>query len=157
MLNIKQYLNSDFCLACKECCKFEDDIWLPHLLKADEKTLGIACVKKAKQSTDSKFVCKFLEESDHKCTVYDKRPFECALYPFLLVRNGDALNLAAHLGCPYILNNINSKEFEEYSAYLCQGLLEPEIFKLYNQEIAKFHSYPAVELFLIKKDLLNNT
>ncbi|MBU1045063.1 MAG: YkgJ family cysteine cluster protein [Candidatus Omnitrophica bacterium] len=153
MLKIKQYLNSNFCLECKECCKFEDDIWLPHLLKADEKALGIACVK-ARKGSDSSLICKFLEETEHKCRVYERRPFECALYPFLLVRRNGDLDLVVHLGCPYILNNVNTQEFEQYSAYLCQALLEPDNFKLYSQEQAKFHSYPDVELFMIKKNLL---
>ncbi|MFH1062483.1 MAG: YkgJ family cysteine cluster protein [Candidatus Omnitrophota bacterium] len=154
MLKVKPYLNSEFCLQCKECCKFEDDIWLPHLLKADEKALGISCVQ-AKKGADSRLVCKFLEEAEHKCAVYEKRPFECALYPFLLVKHGNSLDLVVHLGCPYILNTVNCKEFEQYADYLCQVLLEPDIVKIYAQEQDKFHSYPDVELYLIKKDILS--
>lgn len=154
MLNIKQYLNSEFCLACRECCKFEDDIWLPHLLKADEKALGISCVK-AKKSADANLVCKFLEESEHKCSVYEKRPFECALYPFLMVNHGNSLDLVVHLGCPYILNNVNTKEFAQYSDYLVAALLDTDVFKIYSKEQRKFHSYPDVELYMIKEDILS--
>jgi len=155
MLNIKQYLNSEFCLDCRECCRFSDEIWLPQLLKDDEKTLAISCVK-AKKGKQSTFVCQFLQETDHKCQVYEKRPFECVLYPFLLVKNNDSLDLVAHLGCPYILNTVNLKQFKQYTDYLSKRLLEPEIMKLYDQEADKFHCYPDIELYTIKERFFSN-
>ncbi len=155
MINIKQYLNSEFCLDCKGCCRFEDEIWLPHLLKADEKILGFSCVK-ARKGAQSTLVCRFLDKADHKCKVYEKRPFECVLYPFLLINNNDSLDLVVHLGCPYILNTVNSKQFAQYADYLVKKLLEPDILKLFKQEFDKFHCYPDIELYVIKEGLLSN-
>ena len=155
MIKIKQYVSSEFCLECRECCKFEFDIWLPHLLKADEKQLGISCVK-AKKSDDSPLVCQFLNESSHICSVYEKRPFECLLYPFLIVKNNNSLDLTAHLGCPYIIKHVNSIEFREYANYLVKILLQPQILKLFKHDSDKFHCYPDIELYVVKKGLISN-
>ena len=30
------------------------------------------------------FACSFLDEKSHKCKIYNKRPFDCSLWPFMV-------------------------------------------------------------------------
>ena len=154
MIEFKQFLNSEYCLKCKQCCIFEDTSWLPHLLSDDRKNLAKSevCAKKFKNGLEC---CEFMNKSDHTCIVYEKRPFECRLYPFLLIDNQGPLDLAVHLGCPYVLSKVNGKEFSEYCEYLADILLSKDNLKKLKPEKSVFHWYPEIELFFIKKDILS--
>jgi len=44
-------------------------------------------------------VCAFLDYND-RCMVYDLRPIECKLYPWILYWDGDKLDVKLHDGCP---------------------------------------------------------
>lgn len=101
----------EFCLACQGCCRFQDSRspWRPKIyakeecfsrdqgpLNADQEGyLRTRCVQGV-------WLCDHLDARTNHCQVYPWRPFECALYPFLLVRNKDAIAVALHLACPYV-------------------------------------------------------
>jgi Fe-S-cluster containining protein len=101
--------------------------------------------------------CEFLIENDHSCRVYAKRPFECELYPFLLINTDSGLDLAAHLGCPFIIDNINKDEFSQYADFLLEKLAQPEIMDVIKNQKKVFHWYPEVELYKIKENFITST
>jgi uncharacterized protein len=133
---IKQFVPQDFCLKCRGCCRFKEanSVWSPCLL--DEEMQGLLDKKgipTALISIDRRiqpianpggadFICPFLETRANKCQIYDFRPFECQLYPFLInLRKGKVL-LTVDLNCPYVYEKINSQEAKDYIVYLTHYL-----------------------------------
>lgn len=119
-------------MNCLGCCRFKesDSVWLPCLL--DEEVIGLADkegIPSVAISADRKiqpipnpkgegFICAFLNGETNKCRIYDQRPFECQLYPFLINLRDKKVILTVDLNCPYIANNLKTKEFSEYVEYL---------------------------------------
>lgn len=76
------------------------------------------------------FTCPFLGSADNKCKIYNLRPFECRLYPFLInLRKGKAL-LTVDLNCPYLYEKINTQEAKDYILYLADYLNSPKLIKM---------------------------
>jgi len=129
---IKQFVPQDFCIKCRGCCRFkeEDSVWSPCLLDEEVQGLldkpGIPAVamsidhriKVVANPSGADFICPFLGVQDNKCKIYDTRPFECQLYPFLInLRKGKVL-LTVDLNCPYVYEQINSPAAKDYIVYL---------------------------------------
>lgn len=121
-----QLLDSEYCLSCRGCCVFQTKTSeyrpkvcsLDVILEFKDISANIDYQKNIilKQSAVSldKFICSFLAESNWKCDIYDRRPFECSLYPFMILKVNGKCSLYAHLACPYILDNQDSLEFRKY-------------------------------------------
>ncbi len=76
-----------YCIPCKSwCCKGEN----PYTSKGDGYTGKI----KMKPNGD----CEFQEEG--KCSIYDKRPFECRTFPFDIKRINGKLMWILWKSCP---------------------------------------------------------
>lgn len=118
----------------------------------DKNPLGLAEIKLVRSGHE--FVCEFLNQNNNDCQVYEKRPFECVMYPFLLIRRIDTLDLAAHLACPYVKEMIGYEQFKKYSEYLISYLKEPKMMRTLNDNVEIFYQYPEIELFVIKRDVL---
>lgn len=112
ILNLKQFIPSEFCIKCFGCCRFKesDSVWLP---------LGIEPVE-----DKDYFVCPNLDIEKNLCKIYTQRPFDCQLYPFLLNRKKDKVFLSMHLNCPYIRENLKKESFKEYINYLKEFSLQ---------------------------------
>ncbi|TAM42613.1 YkgJ family cysteine cluster protein [bacterium] len=140
---IRQFVPQEFCLKCRSCCRFKeaDSVWSPCLL--DEEMQGLVDrpgIPAVSISADRRiqvvvdpagagFICPFLNASDNKCRIYDQRPFECRLYPFLInLRKGKVL-LTVDLNCPYVIERINTPEMREYIAYISSYLNSPKQLK----------------------------
>jgi Fe-S-cluster containining protein len=134
---IRQFVPGEFCLKCRGCCRFKeaDSVWLPCLLDEeiqdylDRKIPPVSIsINRKIQPVDnadlgeSAFVCPFLEASGNICKIYDFRPFECQLYPFLITLRDKKVLLTVDLNCPYVKENMGRPEFKEYVQYLT-GLL----------------------------------
>ena len=115
---IKQFVPSEICLSCQGCCRFKEEYspWAPRLFTCDiqallehaippslitqEKTIRLLPVGPVQQHCSGEgFICPFLGK-ENKCKIYEFRPFECQLYPFLLHREGQSLYLALDIQCP---------------------------------------------------------
>ncbi len=72
----------------------------------------------------------FLEAQENKCQIYEFRPFECQLYPFLINMRNKKILLTVDLNCPYIKEKINTQEFKEYAENLADFLNSPRQMKL---------------------------
>ncbi|MFY9402550.1 MAG: YkgJ family cysteine cluster protein [Candidatus Omnitrophota bacterium] len=141
---IKQFVPSQACLKCRGCCRFkeEDSVWSPCLL--DEEVLNLAGkegipaaslslgnrLKLVPELESGGFLCPFLEAKSNKCRIYDIRPFECRLYPFLLSMRNKKVLLTIDLNCPYVKEKINTEELKEYTKYLVEYLNSPKQVKM---------------------------
>jgi hypothetical protein len=128
---IKQFLPQDFCLKCRGCCRFKEanSVWSPCLLDEEVQDLLDRQIPAASITADRRiqpipnpkqegFVCPFLNIEDNKCKIYEFRPFECQLYPFLISVRDKKVLLTIDLNCPYAQENLNSREFKDYTQYL---------------------------------------
>jgi len=146
---IQQFVPSDFCLdKCRCCCRFsqQESIWSPCLLNDEIQVFLKNNIPPSIASQDKKmrlipfpkqnnlnsaghmatiFVCPFLNTQDGKCKIYAFRPFECQLYPFLINCRNKKKFLAVDLGCPFVKENLDKKEFKEYMSYLAEFLNNP--------------------------------
>ncbi len=156
MIEIRKFTDSAFCLNdCRACCRFSDENWLPNLLEQEKKQLGVDRVRTIPAEEGQDACCEFLDRESQHCRIYSDRPFECRLYPFLLVRSGQTLALAVHLACPYLRRELGNKEFWQYVAYLRQELKVPETAGLLQREAGIFHVYPEIEIQYIEPDIFN--
>ena len=133
---INQFVPQEFCLKCRGCCRFKEtnSVWSPCLL--DEEIQGLLDkqgIPTASISIDRRiqpianpdgadFICPFLESRENKCQIYDSRPFECQLYPFLINLRKNKVLLTVDLNCPYVYEKINSQEAKDYIVYLTHYL-----------------------------------
>lgn len=128
---IRQFVPQEICLKCQGCCRFREanSVWTPCLLDEEIQDLlgrkippvNISSDRKIQLIPDPKqdgFICPFLTAQDNKCKIYESRPFECQLYPFLVSLRDKKVLLTVDLNCPYAKEKLNSKEFKEYAQYL---------------------------------------
>lgn len=136
---IKQFIPPDVCLKCQGCCRFSqaNSVWLPCLLEEEIQDLLDRNIPPAFMSADRRicpvtnpsgegFICAFLNTQDNRCKIYDFRPFECQLYPFMISFRNKRVLLTVDLNCPYVKENLNTKEFKEYTNYLTNFLNSPK-------------------------------
>jgi len=170
MIKIKQFVPQEVCLKCQGCCRFaqDDSVWLPCLLDEeiqellDEKNLpaanisGDRKIQPISNATQDGFICAFFNAQDNKCKIYDLRPFECQLYPFLINLRDKKVILTVGLNCPYIKAHINSREFKEYSEYLAAFLNSPAQLEILADNPQIIQAYEEV-LDLIELKSLDET
>jgi Fe-S-cluster containining protein len=132
--NLKQFVPSAVCLACDGCCRFSDEQsqWRPKIAEEEirqlendstgQNSFSRACVDEGSglkaQFSGDQCVCAFLCPERNTCRIYSLRPFECQLYPFVLVKRGNKAVVAVHRHCPHIQKKYGSRELERYTIYL---------------------------------------
>lgn len=103
----------EYCAACKaKCCKNEK----PYASKEELAELGVAEIS---QKEDG--YCIFLKRN--RCSVYDKRPFECRIFPFNTEkRNGKIVWVlystcpaAKHLDAEKFIDNLEKELSDKFS------------------------------------------
>lgn len=156
---MEQVVTQGFCLKCRGCCRFNeaDSIWSPTVLDEEEKlipTFAISSNKKIRALPSAEkinnFICSFLNSHDNKCNIYEERPFECRLYPFLINRKKNKVFLALDLNCPFVKDNSEAMDLKEYSAKLAELLNSPRYKKCFKDNPQIIQTYPgAVNLIEI--------
>ena len=155
---IKQFVPSEYCLKCRGCCRFRDQlsVWSPCLLEeevvdfADNKDIPAVSVSIDKHlvlvpdPSGEGFICPFLNSKDNDCRIYSIRPFECQLYPFLLNLRGKKIILTVDLNCPYVKEKMNTPEFKEYVEYLTAFLNSPEQLEILKDNPHILQAYEEV-------------
>ncbi len=154
---IRQLLKSDYCLACQGCCRFsqERSVWSVRLL--DEEGAGLAAGKenagliladkrlKLKPGPEGQgFICPFLNQATNRCGIYDKRPFECRLYPFVINRQDEKVYLALHPACPFIKEHFHGALKDEYLNYLKEYFIRPRNRRILENNPHLIQSYDNV-------------
>ncbi|MDD5560895.1 MAG: YkgJ family cysteine cluster protein [Candidatus Omnitrophica bacterium] len=155
---IKQFVPQEFCLKCRGCCRFReaDSVWSPCLmdeeiqLLLDKKDIPAASISIERRiqlianPNGVDFICPFLSSLSNKCAIYDIRPFECQLYPFLINLRKDKILLTVDLNCPYVCEKINSPEIKDYISYLAGYLNSPEQLKMLKDNPRLIQAYEEV-------------
>jgi Fe-S-cluster containining protein len=154
---IKQLIPSGFCLDCQGCCRFneQNSVWLPCLLDEEIQKLldtkippaTISINKKVQplaNPSDEGFICAFFDIAMNKCKIYDFRPFECQLYPFLINLRDKKIILTVDLNCPYIKKKIDCQELKEYSKYLAAFLNSPKQISILKDNPQIIQAYEEV-------------
>jgi len=162
---LKQFVPQEVCLKCLGCCRFSElnSAWLPCLLEeeiqglVDRKGIPAATISLEKKIVPivregkEGFFCPFLGTEDNKCRIYNLRPFECQLYPFLINLRDKKIILTVDLNCPYISEKINSPEFKSYVQYLNEFLNAPAQIKILKDNPQVLQAYEEVaEIIEIK-------
>ena len=138
------------CQHCRECCKFAaDETYFGPLFTQDEiKGLDKSLFKQYKNSKNvfqiqlvkSKkedcYVCPLLDEASHLCTIYEKRPFDCKIWPFLFMRDK---NNEPVLAC--------------FDKELC-GIFNSMVDAEFNKELQKMNNKTTIEFLKKHKELI---
>lgn len=154
---IKQFVPSGVCLKCQGCCRFTESnsVWLPCLLDEEIQVLLDKNIPPAVISAERKiqavpcpgkegFICPFLSPEDNKCRIYEFRPFECQLYPFLINMRNKKVVLTVDLNCHYAKEKLNSQEFKDYADFLIKLLNSPAQIKLLRDNPHVLQAYEEV-------------
>jgi Fe-S-cluster containining protein len=100
----------------EEIQEFLDNQIPPASISIDKK------IQPVPEPGQAGFICPFLNAGDNNCKIYSLRPLECQLYPFLIAVRGKKVILTLDLNCPYIKENLSSKELKDYIEYLTDFL-----------------------------------
>ncbi len=159
---IKQFVPQEFCLKCKGCCRFSEDnsVWAPCLLDEEIQDLldkakelpsvflsvdkRLKLVVNPQGNAGAEFICPCLNIQDNKYKIHLNRPFECQLYPFLITLRDKKVILTVDLNCPYIKENLNTKELKEYTDYLSAYLNSPTQLKTLKSNPQIIQAYEEV-------------
>ena len=155
---IKQFVPREVCLKCQGCCRFKEanSVWSPCLLDIEIQDLvdreGVPAVsisldRRIQLVTNPKgdgFICPLLNSADNRCQIYNLRPFECQLYPFLINLRKDRLLLTVDLNCPYVAEKINSQDAKDYIVYLSNFLNSPEQLEMIKENPQIIQAYEEV-------------
>ena len=114
---LEQFIPKGFCIECDGCCRFAEpsSVWTPCLLSHEARSfLDQGLIGPERLSPEGRLLaleaggdscpCPFLDLSGNACRIYEARPIECQLYPFLLSRRQGRLFLAVDPHCPYVHN-----------------------------------------------------
>lgn len=152
----KQFVPSLVCLSCEGCCRFHaaNSPWRPKVGPGEKENFqsGLASGTPGDGVLDHDayvtaapdgdvFRCRFLERDANTCAIYPVRPFECRLYPFLLVQSGGRSLVALHLSCPFAQKYYGRKETDDYIAYLKEFVSRPSVTGFLRENRALFSDY----------------
>ena len=151
---MRQFVPNRACLACQGCCRYTeaDTTWSPCVLDEEIKTLLKHKIPPSIISSDRKirlrpfkennnYICYFFNPQDNKCKIYNFRPFECRLYPFLIKRQGKSIFLAVDLNCPFVKENLDSPRYKGYCRYLITLFNSPRWQKILKNNPQVIQSY----------------
>ena len=154
-MNLKQFVPSSVCLKCDGCCRFQsaDSPWRP---KWDGTIANISRPdgRGHREFTDDQnyvttiqdcgqHLCRFFNKGDSTCRIYHDRPFECALYPFILSKEAEANKLYVHLSCPYIQDTEGTDMFNGYVEYLKSYFHRGDVLDFLKRNAFLTHDYSA--------------
>ncbi|MEW5894637.1 MAG: phosphatidylglycerol lysyltransferase domain-containing protein [Candidatus Omnitrophota bacterium] len=161
----KQFVPSEYCFQCKNCCVFESSVtpWRP-LMGQEEKLRSCLhnssdCFNGDRVHPDG-YVKTEVEKNIGRCDVltdqymcqcYQSRPFECKLYPFVVVEKDARSYLAAHLSCPYVRDHLHDQDYHEYVDYLIRNFQTSELrlFLNRNRSIARTYGDDSSDLDIV--------
>ncbi|MFO7322892.1 MAG: YkgJ family cysteine cluster protein [Chloroflexota bacterium] len=139
---MKQLIQHEQCLRCRECCRFREDRQyfaplftaseidrirakrsdLPEFrpFKESDRVFQIQLKRSTMPDAVYPYVCPFLDEENYLCTIYDERPFDCQTWPFIVhkVEQTGSTLVAYFTGDVCLaLKEVDPADFEEYQAY----------------------------------------
>ena len=174
---LKQLIPSEVCLACDVCCRFPErqGPMVPIFsLEEQSRAIKLGLSKHDFPSPETKrgvqiqtkplgdcFRCPAFEPDTHQCQIYPERPFDCQLYPYLLMFDSDKQNVLLVLDplCPYVQTHTEETEVKEYSVYLIYYLSHPQVIQWISQHqnlVSEFRSgvIPITKLERLTKAMI---
>lgn len=161
-MKLKQFIPQNFCLSCDGCCRYAEkntawaplfvfeeiaglvtgDIVPPSLFAHKDIHRGEAARVDLARAGEQ-FICPCFDLGNNQCKIYAYRPFDCRLYPFLLLRSEGKVYLAADEKCPFIKKTGKSAEAEKYIAYLAGFLSSAQFLKWVKANPEIVQEYPG--------------
>lgn len=150
--DIKQIIPSKICLSCDGCCRYSrrESSWSPLFLQKEIEELtqrgilpaALFCGDRKPSRINlvpfkDAWACPCFDQSGSLCRIYDDRPLDCRVYPFLFVLHEGAPALAVDLNCYYVREHLSGKDMEEQAL-----MLEPLFKKIACGSPEMFQKYP---------------
>lgn len=168
--DLKQFVPAEYCFQCQGCCVFDstETPWRPFMAQEERLRSVFKNPEKGLDNTHVNpqgYINTVCEEGKGRCQVFDRqkflcesyhvRPFECQIYPFMVVEKEGRPFLAAHLGCPYVHEHWRDEGFNEYVSYLIERMQKPAVknFLFRNQGIVRPYEEDDQFDFLYEFDL----
>lgn len=166
-IRIDQFVPSEVCLKCDGCCRFKDPdtIWRPKMSDQEEALVKYSKLAQKIWSVDTldskrfirtkpgcgEHLCRFLDPKDHSCAIYESRPFECELYPFVISRTSKGTGLYLHLNCPHVQETYRDPSMNAYIRYLKEFFKRNDVqaFLGHNRDLLNDYSAYKDELELV--------
>ncbi len=143
---VPQIVPQEWCLKCRICCRFPDSdtekvqapTWSPSEAKWAyaaggepswfKKTDSSPTLLPKLHSCGEGYRCPAFKPELNTCSIYESRPLDCRLYPFVLTRDpsGTKVVLAMDTKCPYLEEHGKDPAVAAYSIELA-GYLESPI------------------------------
>jgi Fe-S-cluster containining protein len=89
--------------------------------------------------------CQYHNPEDNTCGVYPVRPWECLIYPFLLVSNDGKAKVGVHLHCPYAREHRDDAVSRDYMTYLKEYFAQETILNFLRRNPALIRDYSAYD------------
>lgn len=145
LVSVPQGIPTQVCLTCKVCCRFPeiDSFLRPYFTEAEIRAAiahGIpeaafprheGCqIEVVPHPAGEGYLCPAFDPVTSRCRIYEVRPFDCQLYPFVIM--WDSAQKMVVLGwdtkCPYLMAQTQGRSQTDSSRHLANGhlLLSPE-------------------------------
>ncbi len=146
-IEIPQPIPNQVCLACDVCCRFpERDSFLSPFFADEEIEWANSISKKEAQfrpappsrggqlvpiQEGNGYRCPFFDPETHFCAIYDNRPLDCRLYPYMLTLDptSSGVWLGIDTKCPGaddpdMLENLINQAGQIWESAMCPDLIE---------------------------------
>lgn len=155
---MRQIVHHEQCQRCRECCRFRANrqdfapIFTADELAAIRQTADTMPEFVPFKNSDNIFqirlqaakypdpvypyVCPFLDEDKYACTIYDTRPFDCRVWPFIVLKLTDTgeVRLAHFTGDACLaLEEASMEDFGEYEAYMIRLVTSADFLEFLRQ------------------------
>jgi Fe-S-cluster containining protein len=140
---MKQIVHHEQCKRCGECCRFRADRQdfapiftageieairavrgeMPEFVpfKDSDNIFQIRLVEAQQPTPHYPYVCPFLDEDNYACSIYDVRPFDCRVWPFIILKETETgeIRLAHFTGNACLaMQEVSPEDLSEYEAYM---------------------------------------
>ncbi len=173
--HLKQLIPSETCLACEICCRYPDrqsSMAPVFSLKEQQKGVELGLPKQSFPISEpgrgarirvtegeSCYRCPAFVPRTHECTIYPERPFDCQLYPFLLMFNQEKSNIYLVMDplCPFIQTHYDPlsplNPLEAYSQYLYEYLSRSDVIQwiCQNQNLVSEYQDSMIRVYDLEK------
>lgn len=170
-MELKQFVPQKDCERCEVCCRFSEQhtVWAPKFTQ-EEIAAAVAIHKippllfSAASSVPSahhrpaqrinllhhkqEFRCPCFAPPTNKCLIYPQRPFECQLYPFLLLEKDGQFFLALDKKC-LALKKSGAKALRAHKHYLEATFQQREWVSFLSRHRDLFSRYDPHDLEIV--------